>query len=236
MRHVLSSLLISLGLAGVGSAAMAQTFTVGFENLQDPPALDGAGQLRYANGTSDLYEGIVWDQAFSVIGSQYRTNGDPSNPLHGVPHTGNFYVTNEGTSGGSGGDGIMITTSHVLLGAWFGRNEYYGFGAGTHHITIHALAGSTELGAPVAFDLPAPAQPGQPGVLAYVDTSAFAQLSGITGYRIDRSLLPGQGGGWVADDFVFASAVPEPEQAVLLLAGLGVLALARRRRQLSAAA
>lgn len=58
--------------------------------------------------------------------------------------------------------------------------------------------------------------------MGFVDTRAFATLSGITGYRIDRRETGDLTGNWVADDFTFESAavVPEPASAVLLLAGL----------------
>ena len=80
-----------------------------------------------------------------------------------------------------------------------------------------------------SFDLPS-TNPGSPEPLSFLDTSSFAGLTGITGYRIDRRELGTLGGNWVADDFIFAP-VPEPEQYLLLALGLTLVAsLARYRR------
>lgn len=233
MRKIFPVLLVTAAcLAGPGGAA-AQDTTIGFETLATPLPLAGAEGLYYLNGSSPVYEGIDWDMRLRVVGADYRIeDAGRVTPLYGLPHAGNYFVTNEG-----GVDGLRITTDRVLLGAWFGRNAYYGYNelGGADQVTIHALDGDTVL-ASVVFDLPLPAQPGQPGVMGFADTGSFAGLSGITGYRIDRRELGQMQGNWVADDFVFASAVPEPSAAALLLAGLGVLAAWSRRQRLSAAA
>ena len=121
---------------------------------------------------------------------------------------------------------MVLTTNLVLTSAWFGRNEYYGFGGGADQITLHALAGAAILGS-VSFNLPE-LNPAQPEVLSKVDTSAFAALAGITGYRIDRHEIGSQSGNWVADDFTFIAAVPEPG-VELLLAGLALVGFAAAR-------
>jgi hypothetical protein len=60
--------------------------------------------------------------------------------------------------------------------------------------------------------------------MGFADTSIFASLTGITGYRIDRHELGSQTGNWVADDFSFTPAsVPEPSSLGLSL--LSLLAL-----------
>lgn len=231
MRHALSALLMALWL-GAGAPAAAQNTTVGFETLPEPPATDGAMGLYYANGSSSLYEGVVWDMRLRVVGADYRIA--QGSPLYGLPHGGDYFVTNEGD--GSTNDGLRITTGRVLLGAWFGRNAYYGFGdGGADQVTIHALAGDQVLGS-VVFDLPAAALQGQPAALSFVDTGSFAGLAGITGYRIDRRELGTLQGNWIADDFVFAAPVPEPSAALLLLAGLCAVTAACRRRGARAAA
>jgi hypothetical protein len=91
-------------------------------------------------------------------------------------------------------------------------------------VTINALDGTSVL-ASVVFDLPPPAVPGHPGTTAFADTSRFARLSGITGYRIDRHELGDGTGNWAADDFSFAAvaSVPEPPSLQLSLVGLAVL-------------
>lgn len=236
MRQYLPSLLLAAACAAVPGPAAAQDLTVGFENLATPLPLTQAMGLYYLNGASQVYEGITWDMRLRVVGADYRIeDAGRVTPLYGVPHAGSYYVTNEG--GGVSNDGLHITTGRVLLGAWFGRNAYYGYNelGGADQVTIHALAGDSVL-ASVVFDLPLPAQPGQAGAMGFVDTGSFAALSGITGYRIDRRELGEQQGNWVADDFLFASAVPEPPAVMLLLAGLGALAAWGRRWRVSAAA
>lgn len=217
----LQSLVLSLAAL---SSGLAQADTLaGFEDLVSPPALNSGAGLQYTNpDNSLLYQGVLWDARFSVYGDQYRVSS--SGPLFGIPHSGHYFVTNQ-----SGQSGLTITTNKVLTSAWFGRNQYYGFSeGGADQITIVALHNDTELGS-VVFDLPE-SHPGQPEPLSRVDTSSFAGLSGITGYRIDRRELGSQSGHWVADDFQFTSPVPEPETWGMMLAGIGALLIARRRK------
>jgi hypothetical protein len=164
-----------------------------------------------------------------VFGDAYRVD-PPSGPLFGIPHTGHNAVRNgEGIVNGElTNDGITLTTSMLLLGAWFGRNEYYTYGGGADEVTIHAL-GTGGILASLSFGLPE-THPEAPEPLSFFDTSSFAGLTGIVGYRIDRHELGEQTGNWVADDFVFAP-VPEPEQYALMALGLPLATwLARRRR------
>jgi len=197
-----------------------------FDDLPAPPALDSASGLQWTNGAAGLlYQGVTWDSRFGVVGDQYRVGG-PGAPLFGIPHSGHYFVSNQ-----DGSSGMMIATDKVLTGAWFGRNQYYGFGeGGADQVTIVALNGVTELGS-VVFDLPE-SHPGLPEPLSFVDTGIFATLGKITGYRIDRRELGQQSGNWVADDFTFADAtqVPAPGGAVLMLGGLAAMLAARRRR------
>lgn len=199
-----------------------------FDDLLFPPALDSSTTIQWTNPSNSLeYQGVLWDDRFGIVGDQYRVGG-PGGPLFGLPHSGHYFVTNH-----TGSSGMMITTNKVLTGAWFGRNEYYGFGAGADQVTIVALNGAVELGS-VVFDLPE-LLAGEPEPLSFVDTSMFASLGPITAYRIDRRELGQQSGNWVADDFQFVDAaeVPEPGTLALALGGLGALggALRGRKRQ-----
>ena len=224
--NIVTTALALACLIGIQSPAHAVTAT--FDDLTTPPATDSATGLFFANADNAVYAGVTWESGLTVVGDGYRVDTATPGPLFGIPHSGRYFLTNQGDGGTN--DGMLITTDMVLTGAWFGRNEYYGFGAGADQVTIHALLGSTVL-ASINFALPAPTVAGQPGVMGFADTGSFALLSGITGYRIDRRELGQLAGNWVADDFTFVAAaqVPEPQTYALLLAGLCVLAWARRR-------
>ena len=203
-----------LAVAAVASAASAaHAVTLSFDDLATPPPINTATGLFFANNNSATYGGVVWESGFAVGGSQYRVDTGsnvipirPPGPLFGIPHSGNYFLTNQGN--GVSNDAMLLTTNLVLTSAWFGRNEYYGFGGGADQITVHALAGAAILGS-VSFNLPE-LNPAQPELLSKLDTSAFAALAGITGYRIDRHEIGSQSGNWVADDFTFVASVPEP--------------------------
>lgn len=224
------TLLTSLKLAVLSTVLAAAPGHAGavatFDDLAVPPALDSATGLQYTNATDSLlYQGVLWDAGFTVVGAAYRVGS--GGPLFGMAHSGHYFVTNQ-----SGASGLTLGTSLLLTGAWFGRNQYYGFGeGGADQVTIVALHGAVELGS-VVFDLPEN-NTGLAEPLSYIDTRSFAALRAITGYRIDRRELGSRSGHWVADDFQFetatASDVPEPGSLPLLLAGLGLAALRGRR-------
>jgi hypothetical protein len=221
----------------IGIASESQAGIITFDDLPSPPATNSATGLFFANNNSDLYQGVTWDSRVNVVGDAFRVDTTTPGPLFGIPHSGSYFITN----GGASNDGILLTTNQILMGAWFGQNQYFGFSSGADQVTINALRGSTVL-ASVVFDLPPPSVTGQPGLMGFADTSSFASLTGITGYRIDRHELGAQTGNWVGDDFSFvAASVPEP--ASLGLSMLGLLALGgkplrnaiRRRMDCSAA-
>ncbi len=223
---LLNTLKLALCASVLTVSASQAAVVATFDDLDAPPALDSGTGLQYTNAFNSLvYQGVQWDAGFSVFGDQYRVGA--GGPLFGIPHSGNYFVTNQ-----SGASGLTITTDQVLTGAWFGRNQYYGFSeGGADQVTIVALNGALELGS-VVFDLPE-SHTGLPEPLSFVDTGSFAALTGITGYRIDRRELGSQSGHWIADDFQFqaATAVPEPGTAALLLAGLGLFAMRVRRQR-----
>jgi hypothetical protein len=228
---------VSLPVAAVlwivtGSVEAAVIAT--FDHLPAPPPLTGSTGLFFANGGSASYQGVIWDSRFRVVGDAYRI-APPDGPLFGVPKSPGYFVTNEPAVVDETftNDGLLLTTTLVLTEAWFGQNEYYGFGGGADEITIHALRGLDILWS-VSLVL-ADDTPGQPEPLQMIDTSAFLSLTGITGYRIDRHAQGTFADSWVADNFVFQSPVPEPSTIWLLMLGVGsVVAIrcvqARRER------
>lgn len=227
--------IVRLGLACwlcAGAASGIRAGTATFDDLPTPPPTDGATGLEFTNGGSLVYQGVAWDSRVTVVGDGYQVS-PPNGPTFGIPHSGRYFVTNQGD--GSTNDGILLTTNQVLLGAWFGRNEYYGFGSGSTQVTIIALQGATELASAAPFDLPAPSVAGQPGEMGYYDTGIFAGLAGrITGYRIDRaSTNPDHNGNWTADDFKFALTVPEPSSIRLVGLGLIVAGVSKLRNSTS---
>ena len=205
-------------------APASATVLVDFESLATPPALDAATGFEFANGGSLDLAGVRWDAELYVVGAGYRVDAATPGPLYGLPHSGDHYVGNH-----NGADGILLETTQVLTGAWFARNEYYGFGGGADQVSITALGAGGDL-LTLSLDLPEllAGLPEQPG---FFDTSAFLALSGITGYRIDRRETGPFSADWVADDFTFEAAVTAiPAPSVLALFGLGGLGLCRRRR------
>lgn len=211
LNLLLGAMLLNTGIAQANVVAT-------FDDLPLPPELTSSSGLQYTNDNNSLsYRGTIWDDRFSVVGDQYRVS-PLDGPLFGLPHSGHYFVTNQ-----DGQSGLLITTPNILTGAWFGRNEYYGFGAGgADQITIFALSGATEL-ASVVFDLPETAD-GEPEVLSFVDTGIFQTLTGISAYRIDRRELGTQSGHWVADDFQFISTseVPLPMSLNLMALVIGL--------------
>jgi len=227
MHAALRCVIVAVALV-TGPIALAQTLTASFDDLSSPPANDTSQSLFFSNGGSLDYQGITWDSRFKVVGDAYRVDPFTPGPLYGQAHSGAYFVTSEFDDPLN--DGLQITTTMRLTGAWFGRNAYYGFGAGADQVTIHALAG-TQVMASVVFDLP-DTDPGNPARLQFANTSVFSTLGGVTGYRIDRRALGSQNGHWVADDFSFvaASPVPEPAPAWMWLGSLALLAHRVRRR------
>lgn len=217
VRKIGIVLSVFAGITALASEARAQTAT--FDDMPGAIINSGTGILYANGGANTVYEGVTWDDRLSVFGDQYKVGGGPTDPYYGVPHSGNYALTNA-----AGTDGILITTDKILTSAWFGQNEFYGFGAGADQVTISALSGSTVLSS-LVFNLP-DNNPGLPEPLSLFDTSSFLSLGGVTGYRIDRNALGSFGGNWVADDFTFTPAtvvVPEPGTAALVLPVLGMV-------------
>lgn len=224
------SILVAAALCAGLAGAQAAPVLASFDDLTALPAATAATSLFYANGGSLSYQNAIWDERFRVVGDAYRV-APPNGPLFGLPQSGRYFVTNSAAQFGSEftNDHLFIRTSQVLTEAWFGQNEYYGYGGGADEVTVHALHGQDVL-ASVSLALPDEAV-GQPEALRRMDTSSFLSLSGIDGYRIDRHERGSQSGNWIGDNFVFQAAQPVPEAPTLWVALLGLAALAARRRK-----
>jgi hypothetical protein len=231
IHHAMQTLpLLVAGLLTSALTVSAQ-LVVTFDDLAFPPDLDAAKALQEASATGPLYSGVVWDSRVEVVGRNYRVDTVTPGPFFGIPHSGDFFINNQ-ASDPLAGQAISLTTTMVLLGAWFGQNEYYGFGGGADQITIKAMNGAVVLGS-VVFDL-LDNNPGEPEPLSFVDTSAFSALSGITGYEIDHRAPEEFADNWIADDFTFAAIPESSELAFAVALGLAVFSVARKRRQPSA--
>ena len=185
---------------------------------------------------------MTFDSNFGVVGDEYRIGGSAPNPAYGVPHSGHYFLSN----GNTPNDNLTIQTTLVLTEAWFGRNEYYGYGGGASSVTVTAFGSSGDLGSettllpdtyPYTGNLPGNPSIGNglPDPLVKLDTSSFLGLSGITGYRISRVELGTFNGNWIGDDFTFTSASTVPEPTGFALFGVGLLGMTYmlRRQKLS---
>ena len=221
--------------------AAASSITIDFDHLASLPAVTAASSFAAANGGSLTTQGVTFASSFEVVGDQYRINGSAPNPTLGVPTSGHYFLSN----GNTPNDNLLIQTTLVLTEAWFGRNEYYGYGGGATSVTVTAFGSSGDLGSettllpdtyPYTGNLPGYSiGNGLPDPLVQLDTSSFLGLSGITGYRISRVELGTFNGNWIGDDFTFTSASTVPEPTGFALFGVGLLGMTYmlRRQKLS---
>lgn len=220
--------------AGIASclfdAAWGAGFTIDFDHLPTLGPTNGNQSFADANGGSNTFQGVTFATNFRVAGDQYRIGGPSPNPPFGVPHSGHYFLNN----GNTPNNDLIFSTVSVLTEAWFGRNEYYGYGGGASSVTVTAFGGAGDLASitlnlpdtfPYTGNLPPPDNNignGLPDPMVRMDTSSFLGLVGITGYRINRFDSNPYNGNWVADDFTFADsvAIAEPDTPLLLAAGL----------------
>lgn len=224
MKNLVRLLQITAVMTGVSlslcKTAQAVSFTIDFDSLPTLGATNQSQSFADANGGNNTFQGVTFgspDQ-FRVTGDDYRVGGTAPNPAFGVPHSGHYFLNNANTPN----DNVILTTTNVLKEAWFGRNEYYGYGGGASSVTVTAFSGSGDLGSvtialpdtfPYTGNLLPPNQSignGLPDPMVRMDTSHFSSLVGITGYRIGRVEIGSFSGNWVADDLTFETPVPEP--------------------------
>lgn len=226
------SLIAGISLS-TSKTAWATSFTINFDNLPALGATDASQSFSDANGGSNTFNGVTFDTRFRVTGDQYRVGGPSPNPAFGVPHSGNFFLNNANTPNND----LILNTSYILTEAWFGRNEYYGYGGGASSVTVTAFGVSGDLDSvtialpdtfPYTGNLPFPNNSignGLPDPMVRLDTSSFLSLVGITGYRISRVEIGSLSGNWVADDLTFSTldvSTPEPSSIVGSVVALGL--------------
>lgn len=227
-----------LGLFG-GQSASAGIFTIDFDNLPTLGPTTQQQSLADANGGSSTIDGVTFASNFGVAGSEYRVGGAAPNPTFGIPHSGDYFLIN----GNTPNNDLLISTTSVLLEAWFGRVEYYGYGGGAISVTVTAFGAGGDLGSesinlpdtnPYTGNLPAPNDGignGLADPMVRLDTSSFLSLVGITGYRISRVDPEPLNGNWAADDFTFSTTSAVPEPSTLTGFGIGLVALGYYRRR-----
>lgn len=173
-----------------------------FEDLPNPPARDSVRLLSSANNTGggSTLNGVTFDAAFTVMGDEYvelwQNNGG-MNPWF-TPRSGHYGVYNA-----NGADGLALTTDKVLLGAWFARPDFGAGVGGATSITVRALSGAVEL---ASMTMPLTGSQ-----MTWLDTRAFANITGITGYRIQRGASgegPYGGTHYLMDDLLLAAPQP----------------------------
>ena len=220
-RNWLATALAVAVTLGVGRPA--EGAFVAFDSLVNLPATNSFRSLSAANGGSSVLGGATWDANFFVVGSGYIEqfqNQGGTNPF-ARPQTPNFALFNANAA-----DGLTIQTTDILTSLWLARPDM-GIGPqGTNQVTVQALSGGTVL-ASRTINLTSTTP-------AFLDTSSFATLSGVTGYRLNRVAIGGDGyggGHYIADSFQFqpVAVVPVPATALVFAVG-AALAAARSRR------
>ena len=192
-----------------------------FDALANLPPTNSFRSLASANGGSSVLGGATWDANFFVVGGGYVEqfqNQGGSNPF-ATPQTPNFALFNANAA-----DGLTIQTTDILTSLWLARPDMGNGARGTNQVTVQALNGVTVLGSrTITLTSTTP---------AFLDTSSFTALTGVTGYRLNRVAIGGDGyggGHYIADSFQFRPvAVPVPATALIFAFGAG-LAVARRR-------
>jgi hypothetical protein len=97
----------------MGIAAESQPGIITIDDMPSPLATDSTKGLFFENINSAPYQGVTRDLRVYVVGDSYRVDTTTPGPLHGIPHSGNFFITNGGVSK----DGILLTTDQVLMDA-----------------------------------------------------------------------------------------------------------------------
>ncbi len=198
-----------------------------FDNLPKLPPVNSFTDFASANSGHLTYDGVIFDQfsdGWSVTGDQfidsYSSSGIvvPVGNTYLTPHSGHYALDN------SSGAELKMSTTKMLVGFWGGWVDYGDGSHGADEVLITAYDSNfNPLG---AVDATLTGK-----VPIFVDTSAFAGLSGIAGY----DFKPNVAAQFALDDLTFAPpSVPEASTTAsfgLLVLGLGGLVIVAKRKK-----
>jgi hypothetical protein len=159
-------------------------------------------RLEVLNDGSHVYGGVTWDPGWYIAGDEFIPYGDASDLFADNPqNTEHFTLAHSGHFTAWSASSIGLDTSLYLTGVWITRpREESGrhLNEGATNITVSALSGTNVLAA-VSMAI-------VDSTPAFMDTSSFLMLRGVTRYRFDViSPFSCECGFFVADDFQFAS-------------------------------
>jgi hypothetical protein len=218
------SLALLVMMSGVIPVAAIGQSVMTFDSLSNQPAQNSYSFFATANGGNTTLAGVTFDTRLVVCGDQYVeafNNTGGSTPFL-RSHSGHYAIFNA-----NGSDALTLTTTRLLLGAWFSRPDYGNGVGGATNITVNAMQGAIVL---ASASIPLAGES-----MIWLDTSVFTNhAKQITSYRIDRIAATGPygGGGFVADDFTFyvptaadlviaSLAFPKTNQVAMSWASLG---------------
>ena len=228
MRHC--SAILALGLASFAFQAQSAVIT-------DPAKVPGTQQVIDFNNEDGLFIGA---------GSSYATPTVTFSSLDGDFTAGQRIATDLGINGSWGAGKSFLsfdTIGEMTLRVDFGNLRTRAFTAdfslyeqaGVHSlltVTAYGVDGSsssftlgsfsTSLGGVDLDDNP------------LIDSTNYSITQGLRLAHADIAYITIKGDGVVLDNLTFTAPVPEPEAYALMLAGLGVVMVAARRRQRAA--
>ena len=122
-----------LGLVVACLAGSAHADLITFEDLPNLPARTTFSSLSGANNGSSTIHGVTFDPNFSIVGDRYveAFNNSGGNDPFAKPHSGHYALF-----ANFGADGMLLTTTQILTGAWFGRSDTGTGPVGTDQVTV----------------------------------------------------------------------------------------------------